>query len=50
MHNLSYTCHPDTQIERQPVHADAERLHEIFAQNFARVNGLESFGLGHTFS
>jgi hypothetical protein len=34
--------HRDMKIEREPVHAELKRLHELRAQNFAGMNGRKA--------
>jgi len=40
--DLGNTGHRDTQIERQPIHTQAE-FHEVGAQNFAGMDGRKKF-------
>ena len=47
VNDLRNPGHRNVQVERQPVHAEAERLHEIFAQNLTGMNGYEFFRLWH---
>jgi hypothetical protein len=37
--NLRDSSHRHPQIDRQPIHAQSQRLHEIGAQNLAWMNG-----------
>src|SRR5580700_7742105 len=37
-------CHRYAQVEHQFIHAEAIRLHEILAENFAGMNGLQFLG------
>ena len=40
MDDLGNACHRDAEIERQPIHAQAERFHEVRAQDLAGQLGL----------
>jgi hypothetical protein len=43
VNNLCNSRHWDMKIERQPIHAELKRFHELGSQNFARVDGRKAF-------
>jgi hypothetical protein len=47
MDNLRNSRHRNMEIQRQPIHADGERLHEILVKNFSRMNGRQFSKLSH---
>src|SRR5580704_7689904 len=41
VNDLRNTRHRNVEIERQPIHAELKRLHELCAQNFAGMDGTK---------
>jgi len=42
VHNFGYSRYRNTQVERQPIHAETERFHEVCTQNLAGVDWTAS--------
>jgi hypothetical protein len=40
VHNLRNACHGDAQLQRQPVHAQLEWVHELLKKDFTGMNGF----------
>jgi hypothetical protein len=43
VHDLRNARYRDMKIEREPVHAELKRFHELGAQNLARMDGWKAF-------
>jgi hypothetical protein len=43
VNDLRNTRHRNVEIQRQPIHAEFRRLHEVRAQNFAGMDGGKAF-------
>jgi hypothetical protein len=41
VHNFGYSRYRNTQVERQPIHAETERFHEVCIQNLPGVDWPE---------
>src|SRR5258708_40250863 len=44
VHNIRYSGHWYTELKSQFVHAQADRKHEFFAENFSGMNGFPVLG------